>query len=196
VENEPYLANVNNWKIEDSLIAAEIDVVRKGDPKKRPVILSHVGPAVFDRKWKRLAGHLQPGDVVGVNAYFKTQGTNLFAFSIFGNNVYVPWPKFFVWPVQSWTFLSPDYAYLKKELSKSGVDLWILEMQAEPYIRLIDDANRSESFYKPDDIAKADKYLRSFQIKSIGLWGAGYWQFRESVGDNSWRNAVNNLVNH
>src|SRR3990170_8376717 len=38
VENEPLVGNVNKWKIEASLVAKETEVVRKADPKNRPII--------------------------------------------------------------------------------------------------------------------------------------------------------------
>src|SRR3990167_7102932 len=37
VENEPLVGNVNKWKIDPSLVAKEVDVVRQADFKKRPI---------------------------------------------------------------------------------------------------------------------------------------------------------------
>lgn len=195
VENEPFLANVNNWKITPELVGREVEVVRSADPKKRPIILSHVGPAVFDRKWEKLEPFLKGGDVLGVNAYFKTQGINLFSLSLFGKVLAVSWPQSLVWPVQSWYGFSPNYAGLKKELGAKGIGLWIMEMQAEPYIRTFDDAKKSKYFYKPADIIKADEYLRSSRVENVGLWGAPFWLYREKIGDKSWLKAVSELVN-
>ena len=193
VENEPFLPNVNGWRIGASLLQAEVDAVRGSDPKGRAVILNHVGPSVFDRSYKPLLSILEPGDVFGVNAYFKTQGTYLFTYEIFGKVFHINWPKWLIWPVQSWMGFSPDFASLKKEAGKRGVGLWVLEMQAEPYIRTLEDAKSQKFFYKASDILKADIYLRGSQIESIGLWGAPFWLYRQKNGDDSWIEAVKSL---
>lgn len=195
VENEPFLANVNNWKIDASLLKAEIAVVRESDPKKRPVILNHVGPAVFDREYKDILDLLSPGDVFGVNAYFKTQGAYLISFRIFAKEIKIPWPKALVWPVQSWVGFSPDLERIKKETEYRGIKLWILEMQAEPYIRGREDSMRKNLSFSPNDLKDADKFLRSYKIESIGLWGAHFWQFREKAGDSAWTDTVKSIVN-
>lgn len=195
IENEPYLANVNNWKIERSLILEEIKAVKGADEFKRPIILNHVGPPVFDREWKSLASLLGSGDVFGVNAYFKTQGINLFAFSIFSRDVNVPWPRFLIWPVQSWYVFSPNFESLNKQFESAGHDLWALEAQAEPYIRNLDDAKRNYGAFGVEDVAKVDEYLKSVRVKSVGFWGANYWIYREKLGDESWMDAVKKVVN-
>lgn len=194
IENEPYLASINNWKIDESLLVAEVKVVRGTDRFARPIILNHVGPATFDRRWQTLLNLLGPGDVLGVNAYFKTQGVDLLAFEIFDREVHIKWPKWFVFPTQSWLLLSPDYDQLKREAQAKGIDLWILEVQAEPYIREVNDARSDTFFYSTGDLVKADKFTRSWDVKSIGLWGAHFWQFREGIGDRSWMDTVKMII--
>ena len=194
VENEPFLANINNWKIGKDLLAAEAEAVRATDPLSRPIILNSVAPTLFDSSYKSLLKILKPGDILGVNAYFKTQGVYLFSFSIFDKEVHVPWPSWLVWPVQSWVGFSVNFGDLRDEATNAGVKLWVLEMQAEPYVRTLDDAKRNLA-YEPGDIVKADGYLKSSMVESIGLWGAPFWQFRQKNGDNSWIEMVQNLVN-
>lgn len=193
VENEPFLANVNGWRIEPSLIQAEIDVVRGFDPRKRPIILNHVGPAVFDKKYKTLLAMLESGDVFGVNAYFKTQGTYLFSFKL-GRQINVPWPKWLVWPVQSWIGFSTDFERVKKEVENKGLKFWVLEMQAEPYVRSKDDINKSFDYFKAIDISRADAFLRASRVESVGLWGSSYWVYKKKAGDSSWIDEVRSLA--
>lgn len=190
IENEPFLASINNLKIASSLIAREIKVVKEADPKRRPIILNHVGPAAFDKRHRRLLELLSAGDVLGINAYFKTQGVDLLAFKILGKEVHIKWPKWLVFPVQSWLFLSPDYRTLANEAKARDVGFWILEMQAEPYIRNRADADSGEFYYKAADIVAAYRFLRSNGISTIGLWGAPFWLYRQSIGDNSWMESV------
>lgn len=195
VENEPYLANVNNWKIGEDLIRAEIATVRNADPARRPIILNHVGPAIFDREWKGLLELLQEGDAFSANAYFKTQGIHLFAFSILGHEFRVPWPKFLVWPVQSWHGFSPNFVALDKQVKDSGKSFWIMEMQAEPYIRNLDDARGENNYFSATDVIRANAYLKSNRVGNVGFWGANYWIYRQKIGDNSWIEAAKSIVN-
>lgn len=193
VENEPFLANVNNWKIDRSLLLAEVSTVRVADPYGRPVILNHVGPSAFDRRWHGLIPILQNVDGFGVNAYFKTQGTYLLSFDLFGRVVNIPWPHGFWWPVQSWLFLSPNYYDLRSNLAQNGHDLWVLEMQAEPYIRTLAESDL-ESAFGVADIGMANKYLVDSRVKYVGLWGAEFWEYKKLKGDNTWINSVKAVV--
>jgi hypothetical protein len=191
VENEPFLPNVGKFRIDKSLINSEVKVVRDYDPKKRPVILTSDAPTVFNNRWKDLFSVLMPGDALGTNAYFKTQGTYLVYFS----KLNIPWPKGFYWPVQSWYLLSPNFENLKVYAKKRNVDTWIMEMQAEPYVRDLTDAAKEKFSFGPGDIVNADNFLKSRGLNSIGFWGANFWIFREKIGDSSWMNAVKNIVN-
>lgn len=195
IENEPFTPGGNGWTVDLSLIAEELNTVRAADSKKRPIILSHVGPAVFDLRWKMLLAILEDGDVLGVNAYFKTQAPHLVSLNTLGKHLTLPWPKDFSWPVQSWGVFSPNFEGIKKEAAKKGVDLWVLEMQAEPYIRTLEDARRVEFVFSTIDVIGASDFLRDSRIESVGLWGAPFWMFRDSAGDSSWLTAIKSLVN-
>ena len=190
VENEPFLANIDQVTIDKSLLEQEIKVVREADPSSRPVMLSNAARSFYDKKYRDLLSLLSPGDVVAVNAYFVTQGVDLLAVSPFGREIHLSWPVWFSWPVQSWGFLSPDYETIKSDSEAVGVDVWITEMQAEPYIRSIEAAEGSNFTFAPSDIARADSFMRSKGFGSVGFWGAHFWQFREKNGDLSWSKSV------
>ena len=194
VENEPLIGNVNRWKIDTSLIKAEVEVVRLADPAHRPIILNHAATGFYDRSWQTLLPILKPGDIFAVNAFFKTKGTDLFNAKIFGREVHILWPDHFVWPVYSWGFLSPDIESIKEKVEAHGNTLWILEMQAEPYIKKLEEADDPLLPFRPGDIELADNFMRSHQIESVGLWGAHFWQYRAKNGDGSWLGAVKNLL--
>lgn len=195
VENEPLVGNVNRWKMSLELVRAEVDVVRKADFQKRPIILNHAATGFYDNSWKELLSILEPGDVFGVNAYFKTQGINILDFKSAGREVKLKWPKSFTWPVQSWTFISPSFENIKEEVEKKDVNLWVLEMQAEPYIRDESYFSRTDFPFKTQDIVKGNEFLKSYGIESIGLWGVHFWQFSEQRSDNSWVSTVKDIVN-
>lgn len=195
VENEPFLGNVNGLKISPDLIAEEVRVVRESDPLKRPIILNHPAGWFLDNDWKKLLPILRQGDVFATNAYFKTQGIDLVSFKLAGSEFHIPWPKSFIWPVQSWLFLSPNFASIKRQVENNGNDLWVLEMQSEPYIRKKTDAAASKFSFTPGDIKLGNNFLKSYGIKSVGLWGAHFWQYKQANGDNSWINAVKSITN-
>jgi hypothetical protein len=194
VENEPFLANINNMVIDESLIRAEAQAVRESDPLGRPLIFSNAARGAYDKKYLKLLEIAQPGDVLSVNAYFKTQGVDLFALGIFGKEIHVRWPKRFTWPVQSWLFLSPDYEGIRKTAGSKGVEVWVVEMQAEPYIRVIGNAYENRFAYGADDLAKAEEFVRSKRFENIGFWGVHFWQFKEKHGDISWVKAVEKII--
>ena len=194
VENEPFLANVNNWKIDKNLLAAEIDVVRNTDAKKRPIILTTASHPSFDKRYEPLLELLKPEDVLGTSAYFKIKGVYLFAFPFFSKKVVVPWPNFLDWPVDSWLFLSPDYRGVIKDAAAKNIDVWAIEVQADPYIRILEDAKRNNFSFNADDITKADRFIRSIGFRNVGLWGGPFWMYRESIGDKSWIDAISRLT--
>lgn len=195
VENEPLLGNVNKWKIEPSLLAKEVELVRLNDPKKRPIILNHAATGFYDTTWRKLLPILAPGDAFAVNAFVKTKGTDLITAKIFGKELHFLWPDRLVWPVHSWLFFSPDFVSIKKTVEGKGLTFMILEMQAEPYIKKLEESRDPLLYFTPDDIEAADKFLRSYKVESVGLWGAHFWQYKQKNGDGSWLEKVESIVN-
>lgn len=194
IENEPFLKNINQISIDRSLIAREIEVVRSTDLKRRPIILSNAARSSYDRQYRELLRMLEPGDVLGVNAYFLTQNADLVAFKLFGREVHLKWPEWFYWPVQSWGFLAPDYKTVQKDAKNARVDVWVLEMQADPYVRNLDDARRQSFVFSAMDLKRADEFVRSKGFDHIGFWGVSFWQFREKMGDASWVEVVKKVT--
>lgn len=195
VENEPLIGNVNRLKINPALIAAEVDIIRQSDPAKRPIILNHAATGFYDQSWQDLLPILTPGDIFAVNVFFKTKGIDLFNAKVFGREIHIMWPDHLVWPVQSWGFLSPDFDSIKKKVEANGNKFWILEMQAEPYIKKLNGAQDPFLSFTPQDIEAADNFLKSYRIESVGLWGAHFWQYRYKHGDSSWKKIVQQIVN-
>lgn len=193
VENEPFLANFGNLKIGFDLLAAEVQTVRNADPLRRPIILNSAGSAIFAKDDVQLTKLLAPGDVFAINAYFKTQGTNLFSFKLADRIFKIPWPRFLVWPVQSWLFLSPDIEKMRETVEKNGLEFWVMEAQGEPYIRTLSDAKGQNFSFRAEDIPKVVNFLSGSQVRSIGFWGANFWLFRESLGDRTWLDSVSKV---
>lgn len=193
VENEPLLGDERGISVSVDLVKKEIEAVKSSDPAKRPVIVNHPAGWYFDKKWQDLLSILEAGDVYSTNAYFKTKGSHILAGKVAGAEISVPWPDFITWPVQPWPLVSPPYRTFMKKASEKGLDFWITEMQSEPYIRELKDAGKGNFAFNVDDIEKGNKFLKSYGIKSIGFWGAHFWQFRAKNGDYSWLNTVKEI---
>ena len=194
VENEPLLGDERGISVSVDLVKREVETIRKADLLRRPIIVNHPAGWYFDRQWLDLLSILEVGDVYSTNAYFKTKGTHLIAAKAAGTEVKIPWPDFLSWPVQSWPLLSPPYEAFKKKAEGKGVDFWIMEMQAEPYIREVADAGRENFSFSTEDIEKGNDFLKSYGIKSIGLWGVHFWQFRAKDGDYSWIKQIRDIT--
>ena len=196
VEKEPLIGNVNKWKIDSSLVAAEVEIVRSADRQKRPIILNHAATGFYDQSWRKLLPILKPGDVFAVNAFFKTKGTDLVTAKLFGRQIHILWPDHLVWPVHSWMIFSPDYRTIKRAVEANGSKLWILEMQAEPYIKKIEQADDPFLTFTPQDIIAGNNFLKSYEVESIGFWGAHFWQYQLKKENSAWINAVKSIVNN
>ena len=68
-------------------------------------------------------------------------------------------------------------------------------MQSEPYVKKIEEAKDPVLSFEPEDISAGEKFLRSYEIKSVGFWGVHFWQYREDSGDSSWKDTVKRIVN-
>jgi len=196
VENEPLVGNVNKWKIDKSLIAQEVETVRRSDSLKRPIILNHAATGFYDTSWKQLLPILKEGDIFAVNAFFKTKGTDLVSASILGREIHILWPDHLVWPVHSWWIFSSNLGSIKKEVEARKNHFWVLEVQSEPYIKKLKEANDPILSFNPSDIKEEDEFLRSYQIESIGFWGAHFWQYKAASSDYSWEETVKSIVNN
>src|SRR3989339_119993 len=195
VENEPLIGNVNRWKIDASFVKAEVETVRSADPNDRPVILNHAATGFYDNSWKDLLPILNQEDIFAVNAFFKTKGTDLITSNILRRQIHIMWPDHLVWTVHSWLFLSPNFESIKKSVETNGNEFWILEMQAEPYIKKIEQAQDPLLTFTPDDMITADKFLRSYKIQNVGFWGIHFWQYRQQKGDSTWIETAKTIVN-
>ncbi len=194
VENEPLVGNVNKWKIDPGLIAKEVEIVRSVDPQKRPIILNHAAVGFYDRSWLQLLPILKPGDVFAVNAFFKTKGKDLITAKIFGRELHILWPDHLVWPVHSWGILSPNFESIKKRVEANGNKFWVLEVQAEPYIKKLEEADDPFLSFSARDIEAVDGFLKSYRFESVGLWGVHFWQYRAKHGDSSWIKTVSGVI--
>lgn len=194
VENEPYAGTRNNWTVGEDLLSEEIKVIKKNDPSKRPIILTHPGPFVWDHDWQKLLKHLAMGDVLAVNYFPKTRTPDVVTINLLGKDLKLIWPDFINIPVYIWGSISPDFEKVKNTVEAHGNKLWIMEMQAEPYLSEFKYARGKIFVFTPEDILKADLAIRKAGIHYIGFWGANWWLLSDKNGDSEWINMVEKVV--
>ena len=189
VENEPFnRSGPSDWWLEPALVGKEVDRVRSIDG--RPVVLnvfSHFSGLVdmASRPWRspfrsapmRALQLLQPGDVLGVDAYVRIGRL------IAGRPVTfrASW---------DWALRAGLWRVMAALLGRS---CWVVEAQAEPW-----EATR-ETLAEPRTMTPlvAEEVARSlgrWRYPVILLWGCEYWLWQESRGNLAWLEMVGRLV--
>ncbi len=176
-DNEPYVPSLraSNWSLSREFVQAEVDSIRRNDPRGRPVSINHGQHFVFDRRWQHA---LADADVLAQSLY--------------------PWRNYripgrtLVVPILEIGPLAPNYNYQARLAREQGRDFWITEMQAEPWvdgdIRLVSPEKPSANLTGAN-FRKNIEYARRVGASRIYLWGAEWWLFqRLRYGDETWWN--------
>ncbi len=171
VENEPFVHSGDQWHISRDLVAHEVAVVRAADGGAHPIVVSTSSWLRTDQTWKWILDH---ADILGQSVYTKWQRG----------------PRWFYvlrYRIGPWTPNLPGQA---REAQRRGKQLWITELQAEPYEKYTVDIRREPT-----------SALRSFSLRwlrdnvtlarrsgadRVYLWGVEWWLYlREQRGDSS-----------
>jgi len=166
VENEPLFGLFGNCpNPSKNLLKKEINLVKSID-KKRPIMITDSGEVSL---WLNSAGLSE----------------------IFGTTCYrIVWNEFFgsykhFWPPVFYTFR----AFLVEKFTKSK-EVIIAEFQAEPWAtreRSIVNIPLKEQtrYFKLKDLKDNLEFAKKTGIKQIYLWGAEWWYWRKTKGDDS-----------
>ena len=191
VENEPLNRfGGKHWYIGKDFLREEVELVKELDGRKRPIILTVATyPNIFLRIISRFS---VPHDPVAESVELC---------DILGLNVY---------PIVGQQFLGIKFYFRSNEktchsyysklldaIKSKDKEIWITELQAEPWEpgHL---AYKNETIPVTGDPRATKKYfkdLTNLEIDAILLWGAEYWIFRkERYNDNSWIQAVESIL--
>jgi len=174
VENEPLnLAGKKHWRISFPLLKREIKLVKNLD-KKRKILFNCWGEATFLPKLPRSVRRLKV-DIVGFDTYFKTP-----------TNIPLTKKTFY-----RQTFSPKKIKKLTKQLKEQGKEVWIAELQAEPWEpgELVTKKSNPPSF-SPQDLGKNFQKATNWEVDGILFWGFEYWLWRKTLGDNRyWQQA-------
>ena len=166
VENEPFVGHrgyANNWRIHKQFLAEEIATVRAADPGKHPIVVSHASWLRSDETWRWILEH---ADGLAQSVYTKRQRG--------------PWSWLYIFPYRLGPF-TPDLPQQARTARRAGKELWIGELQAEPYeqpsvdVRRIPTA-RAASF-SPRWFRENTRLAARSGATRVYLWGVEWWYY-------------------
>lgn len=191
VENEPLdRSGAKFWWIKRQFVKEEVGLVRALDDQKRPIIMTVATyPNGFVRAMFRLFSLNRPipetmelGDIVGINVYHAIG------------------QKF--WNVKFYFWINPEqrakyYSRIAHLAKKRGREVWITELQAEPWEpgQLVHTGKEIPPSGWPEEARLVFTQFQLLGFSHIFLWGAEYWQFREvRYQDTHWWDMVMGLM--
>jgi hypothetical protein len=173
VENEPFVhfqGHANGWHIRKEFLAREIATVRAADPGGHPIVVSHASWVTMDDTWRWI---LENTDAVAQSVYTKRQRG--------------PWPWLYIFPYRIGP-LTPDLPGQARVAAELGKQLWIGELQAEPYehpsvdIRSIPTAEAAS--FSPRWLRENVRLAARSGASRVYLWGVEWWAYlREKRGE-------------
>lgn len=177
-ENEPYVESHRevywqNWTVGRDFVNELAALIREVDPLDRPITMNHGQHWATDRTWEI---PLADSDILSTSLYpFRN-------YNVLGHD-------FVVDIVQLGPFMV-NYASHAREAAKQGKQLWITELQAEPWTnidaRLITPENPSPNL-SPEKMRTVIKYGRKSGATRVYLWGSEWWLLQyQFYGDGRW----------
>ncbi|MFQ5952563.1 MAG: beta-galactosidase [Candidatus Omnitrophota bacterium] len=191
VENEPLdRIGEKHWLIGKDFLKQEVELVRKLDGKKRPILLTAATyPNAFQRFLSRIFVKHDPireclelCDVLGLNVY-----------PVIGQKVLFMDIYFRTTRQQRDMYFSKVISIARSE----GKDVWIMELQAEPWEpgHLVYKEKKQPLTGNPEEVKESFEEFRNLGVDTILLWGAEYWHYRETRHkDAKWQNTVRGLI--
>lgn len=161
-ENEPFFPFGECPWADKNFLKREVELIKKLDPQKRPVIISDSGEGSF---WFEAA---KIGDIVGTTLYKKVWFRQI--------------GKYITWPFNS------TFYWRKARLIKwiFGKKVWVVELQAEPWgPKLLYDISLEEQ-HKTMNIQQF-KFIIDFAkrtgLDTFYLWGSEWWYWMKTKQD-------------
>jgi len=190
VENEPLdRAGAQYWWITRNFLKQEVDLVRKIDGGKRPIVIN---VATYPNRFLRsLSKFYAPYDAV-------QEAIPLC--DILGLNVYPAvghkfwWRKMYFWSTSSERI--EYFSDILRKIKFQGKKAWIIEFQAEPWepgLLVHKGTDRPPTGW-PEASREYFNEFKSMGFDTFLLWGAEYWHFRKiQHQDDNWWNMVLDL---
>jgi hypothetical protein len=162
--------NATVWRIREEFLAEEVATVRAAAPGK-PIVLNHASWVRVDRTWRSL---IEMGDVLGQSVYTKRQQGM--------------WPWLYIFPYQLGP-LSPDLPGQARVAAERGKELWLTELQAEPFEKSGVDERRLSTHelnsFSPRWLAHNLQLARRSGATRVYLWGVEWWLYLRERRDDA-----------
>lgn len=183
VENEPLnRIGEKNWRIDRDFLREEVNLVRKLDRRERPIVLTAATyPNVFLRGLINLSLGYDPieeilkmCDIAGLNIYPHV------GYKVWGRNIYFRTGR---------EGRDKYFTRLFADIKKKGRDVWIAELQAEPWEpgHLAYKEKERSITASPEETESFLEEFEALGASTILLWGAEYWVYRMKIhGDKRW----------
>jgi hypothetical protein len=158
-------------------LAEEIALVRKADNSERRIMLNFGGVITFlPIFWGNILS--LNIDIFGFDLYFKRP------YILLGGRV-----------IYKRNFLSMGIKKLAKKLKEIGKQIWIAELQAEPWEsdELVSKKNHPSSFL-PEDLKRNFEAAEEFSPDNVLFWGFEYWLWRKRQGDERYWYSASQLL--
>ncbi|MBL7158319.1 MAG: beta-galactosidase [Candidatus Omnitrophica bacterium] len=191
VENEPLdRVGTHGWWIGSDFLEEEVRLVRELDDAKRLIIVTlstHPNKVLsflnrLTTPTYQLKKAIPLADIIGLNVY-PTIGQKIWKFDlVFKTN-----------PNERINFIKK----ITDRVRRSGKEVWITELQAEPWdpgilVHMKESPSLTAS---PGALLESFNEVRFLGIKTVLIWGVEYWIYREKrYKDSSWLNAVRSIL--
>ena len=183
VENEPLdPAGHHGWQIEVDFLREEVDLLRRLDDGRRPIIINlfvetdplMLLPSRRKELEERAQAILDLADILGLDIY-PSRGMRML-----GRDIYFNWEHWI------WERLVID---LQQRARQAGKEAWIMEAQAEPWepsLVVYTDPRPSPSL-QPQMAAGTFERLQAAGFRHILFWGVEHWYMRrQRHQDQTW----------
>lgn len=169
VENEPFVYSGGAWRIRREFLAREIATVRAADAGAHPIVVSHSSWLRRDRTWLWILDH---ADTLSQSVYVKWQRGPR-------------WLYIFRYRIGPFTPNLPGQA---REATRRGKELWITELQAEPYEKPSVDVRHVPTYaarsFSPRWLHDNVRLARRSGATRVYVWGVEWWLYlRDRRGD-------------
>lgn len=160
VENEPFFPFGECPWADKEFVKREVELVKKLDTKKRPIIISDSGEGSF---WFAAS---QIGDIAGTTMYKKVWVWQI--------------GRYFTWP------FNPTFYWRKAQLIKRffGKEVWVVELQAEPWgPKLLYESplEEQEKTMNLQQFRFMVDFARRTGLDTFYLWGGEWWYWMKVV---------------
>lgn len=171
IENEPFVSSpgyANAWHVRKEFLAREIETVRAADPLKRRIVVSHSSWSRRDQTWKWILDH---ADVVGQSVYPKWQWRRF--------------PRWFYVYRYRMGPLTPNLPGQARYAERLGKEVWITELQAEPFEKHGVDPRREPltklRSISPRLLRENLRLARRSGATRVYLWGVEWWLYARNT---------------